>query len=107
MKDVGCIHVDCGAYVCSEVQSVAWPCHLLWSQHCKLRRKGIHGGLLLHWHRQLYLRRKRKLTDVIVYCREVTGLEHSLCSCVRQMEERYRVEEPEWVRKQSIAFGLR
>ena len=34
-------------------------------------------------------------------------VDHSLCSCVRQVEERYRVEEPEWVRKQSIAFGLR
>ena len=82
MKEVGCIHVDCGACMCSEVQSLVWPCHLLWSQHCKLRRKGIQGGLLLHWHRQLYC-------------------------CMRQVEERYRVEEPEWVRKQSIAFGMK
>ena len=43
----------------------------------------------------------------LVYCREVAELDNSLSSCVRQVEERYRVEEPDWVRKQSIAFGLR
>ena len=29
----------------------------------------------------------------IVYCREVAGLDDSLSSCMRQVEERYRVEE--------------
>ena len=59
-------------------------------------------------------RRKRKLTVGIVYCREVAGLDDSLSSCMRQVEERYRVEEryyrveePERVGEQSIAFGLR
>jgi hypothetical protein len=63
-------------------------------------------------------RRKRKLTVGIVYCREVAGLDDSLSSCMRQVEERYRVEEryyrevlrveePERVGEQRIAFGLR
>mgnify|MGYP006906398873 CR=1 FL=1 len=52
-------------------------------------------------------RRKRKLTVGIVYCREVAGLDNSLSSCMRQVEERYRVEEPKRVREKSIAFGLR
>ena len=40
-------------------------------------------------------------------------MDDSLSSCMRQVEERYRVveryrvEEPERVREQSIAFGLR
>ena len=34
-------------------------------------------------------------------------MDDSLSSCMRQVEERYRVEELEWVREQSIAFGLR
>ena len=38
-------------------------------------------------------RRKRKLTVGIVYCREVAGLDDSLSSCMRQVEERYRVKE--------------
>ena len=49
----------------------------------------------------------------IVYYREVAGLNDRLSSCMRQgenrsmMEERYRVEEPEWVREQIIAISLR
>ena len=60
-----------------------------------------------HGSQGTHSRRKRKLTVGIVYCREVRGLDDSLCSCMRQVEERYRVEEPERVREQSIAFGLR
>ena len=51
-------------------------------------------------------RRKRKLTVDLVYCREVAELDDSLSSCMRQVEERYRVEQPKRVREQSTAFGL-
>ena len=68
---------------------------------------------MAHGSQGTHSRRKRKLTVGIVYCREVAGLDDSLSSCMRQVEERYRVveryrvEEPERVREQSIAFGLR
>ena len=62
---------------------------------------------MAHGSQGTHSRRKRKLTVGIVYCREVAGLDNSLSSCMRQVEERYRVEEPEGVRGQSIAFGLR
>ena len=31
---------------------------------------------------------------------EVAGLENILSSCVRQVKERYRAEQPEWEREQ-------
>ena len=38
----------------------------------------------------------------LVHRREVGGLEGSLSSCARHLQERYRVEQPEKVRKQSL-----
>ena len=43
----------------------------------------------------------------LVHCREVGGLEDSLSSCERQLQEGYRVEEPEQGREQSTSLGLR
>ena len=40
-----------------------------------------------------------------VSCREGAGPEDSLSSCVRQVEERYRGEQPKKKRKQSTALG--
>ena len=40
-----------------------------------------------------------------VSCREGTGPEDSLSSCVRQVEERYRAEQPEKKKKQSTSLG--
>ena len=60
-----------------------------------------------HGSQGTHSRRMGKLTAGIVYCREVAGLDDSLSSCMRQVGERYMVEEPERVREQSRAFGLR
>ena len=49
--------------------------------------------------------RKRKLAMGFVSCREGAGPEDSRTSCVRQVEERYRAEQPEKKRKQSTALG--
>ena len=40
-----------------------------------------------------------------VSCREGVGSEDSLSSCVRQVEERYRAEQPEKKRELSTALG--
>ena len=47
---------------------------------------------MAHGSQGTHSRRNRKLTVGIVYCREVAGLDDSLSSCMRQVEERYRVE---------------
>ena len=39
--------------------------------------------------------RERMMAVVFFFCREGAGPEDSLSSCVRQVEERYRAEQPE------------
>ena len=41
----------------------------------------------------------------LIHYREVAGLENILSSCVRQVEERYTVEQPEKKREQGRALG--
>ena len=50
-------------------------------------------------------RRERKLEMGFVSCREGVGPEDSPSSCVRQVEERYRAEQPEKQRIKSTALG--